>query len=474
MAEGLKPEICVIGGGPGGIAVAMAAARHGVPVVLVEKGQMGGFNLTRGSIPSKALVAAAGYYETLRRGPAIGVTGAPLQVNLGRVHDHIRSVTEAVAPNVSAERLRALGVTVISGPAHFADRHTAVVGDTSIRAGRFVIATGAVPAAPELPGLPGVDYATVDAAFDLTRKPTHLLIYGADARGLEIAQAYNRLGVDATVIDTGKALAAADPELTAPVIERLRAEGVRIRDGANLVGMARRRGGIRVTVKEAEGEIAIDGSHLLVVAGWAPNVDGLGLDAAAVAHNRAGIIVDRQLRTTNRRIFAIGDVIAGQQLANRAEAEADRVVRMMFSRLPSRGASPAIPAVASTDPGLATVGMNEAEAESRHKDIRVLRFPFAENDLSQAERTTSGMLKVVTSRGGAILGAGAVGRDAGEVIAPWSLAIANRLGIDAMASMVAAYPSRADISRRAAASFGTAGPAPRLPQRMLAMFRKSG
>ncbi|MBZ0227156.1 MAG: FAD-dependent oxidoreductase, partial [Bauldia sp.] len=188
MAEELTPDICVIGGGPGGIAVAVNAANSGVPVVLVEKGRMGGTNLASGAVPSKAFIAAANYYETLRRGPAIGVTGAPLQVNFGKVNEHIRSVVEAVAPNVSAERLTGLGVRVIAAVARFADRNTVIAGDMTIRARRFVVATGSVPAVPDLPGLDGVDVMTVDAAFDVTRKPSHLLVLGADSRGLELAQ----------------------------------------------------------------------------------------------------------------------------------------------------------------------------------------------------------------------------------------------------------------------------------------------
>ena len=196
MAEELKPDICVIGGGPGGIAVATAAASHGIPVVLVERARLGGANLSRGTIPSKALLAAANLHETLRRAPAFGVSAAPLQVNTGKVREHVRAVVEAVAVNVSAERLTALGVRVVTGDARFVDQRSVSVGETLINARRFVIATGSAPAMPDLPGLAEIEPISLESVFDLERKPSHLLIVGAGGYALELAQAYTRLGID--------------------------------------------------------------------------------------------------------------------------------------------------------------------------------------------------------------------------------------------------------------------------------------
>lgn len=475
MADVLTPDICVIGGGPGGIAVAAGAASAGAPVVLVEAGRMGGANLAYGAVPSKAFIAAARLHEDLRRGPAIGVTGAPLQVNFGKISEHVRAVVEAVAPNVSAERLAALGVTVIAAKAHFADRNTVVAGEATIRARRFVIATGAAPAVPALPGIETVEPTTAEAAFDATRKPSHLLVLGAGGRGLELAQAYNRLGVDATVIDEDEALSGTDRELATPIVERLAAEGVRFRVGARIAGLARRRGGIRVTLAESGGEeTVVDGSHLLVVKGRRPNTDGLGLEAAGIVHDAAGIRVDGKLRTTNRRVYAIGDVVAGPALAARAEHEARRVLRAILYRLSPAGRPGLVPEVTFTDPGLATVGASEAEATAKRKDVRVFRHPFADNDLSAAERTTAGMIKIVTDRGGLILGAAVVGRDAGELIAPWSVAVAKGLSADDLLAAVPPYPSRAEISRRVAAAFHGPGMASPWGRRFVDLMRRLG
>ncbi|MCB1488849.1 MAG: FAD-dependent oxidoreductase, partial [Bauldia sp.] len=429
-----------------------------------------------GTIPSKALIAAANRYEALRSGPLLGVTGAPLQVNLAKVHEHIRSAMDAVAANNSAERLSALGVTVIRAPVRFVDQRTAVAGDATIRARRFVIATGARPAAPRIPGIEDVDCLTFDTLFDATRKMGHLIVLGATRYGLELAQAYTRLGIDATVIDDRPALADQDPELVALVLERLHAEGIRIRDRTPIVAVARRRGGVRVTVAgRSEGEeIPVDGSHLLLATGSRPNVDGLSLDRAGIELDESGIKVDRQLRTTNSRVYAIGDVVAGAPSVSRAEHHADIVVKSALQHALVRGDPDAAPAQVLTDPPLASVGLRESEAEHRHRSIRVLRLPFSESDLAQTERATAGLIKVIATDRGQIVGAAAVGREAGEIIALWSLAIANRLDISAIQSFVAPYPTRSDISRRAAATFTGLGLTPQPKWRIIDLLRKFG
>lgn len=453
MTEMLTPDICVIGGGPAGIAVATRAVRSGFRAVLVERAKMGGANLAYGSIPSKALIAAAEHYELLRRGSTFGVTGAPIQVNLGKVSDHIRTVGRAVVPHVSAERLAALGVRVISAPARFTDRRTVVAGEFSIAARRFVLATGAVPAVPDVPGLTDVDYITPAGAFDITRKPGHILVLGANTHALELAQAYNRLGVATSVVDTLPALADEDSELSRIVVDRLRAEGIRIRDNAVITGVARRRGGVRMTVVEAGNEVLMDGSHLLVATGRSPNIAELGLDAAGISRDREGVKVNRHLRTTNRRVYAVGDVIAGPAVANRGDLQARRILHSILLHLPWRDRSMEVPVVTFTDPGLARIGVNESDARKKKGKIRVLRFPFIENDRARIEHMPTGFIKVITNPRGRILGAAIVGHEAGEQIALWSLAIANRLNVRAMVDFIPPYPSRADISRRVAETF---------------------
>ena len=229
-----------------------------------------------------------------------------------------------------------------------------------------------------------------------------------------------------------------------------------------------------MTIIEAEEEVAVDGSHLLVATGRAPNVANLGLEVAGIARDPDGVTVDRLLRTTNRRVYAIGDVIAGPRTASRAEYQAERVLHSILFRLPQRDRLSDIPVVTFTDPGLARIGLNEAEARRRDPKLRVLRFPFIENDHAQAERMPTGIIKVMTSRRGDILGAAIVGHEAGEQIALWSLAVANGLDIDAMAGFVPPYPSRAEISRRVAETFRGPGLTPHWRRRIIEFLRKFG
>jgi pyruvate/2-oxoglutarate dehydrogenase complex dihydrolipoamide dehydrogenase (E3) component len=479
MAEELTPDICVIGAGPGGIAAAKAAAAAGVPVVLVERAATGGHNLTAGTVPSKALIAAATIHEAFRAGPAFGVTGAPIQVNLGRVRSHIEETMAGIARNVSPERLSAQGIKVIIGAARFANPDLVVVGETQIKARRFIIATGSIPAVPQIPGLDTAEPMTLADGFDLTRKPAHLIVLGANRYALEFAQAYNRLGIDTTVIDEAAALPDVDPEIAIVLLDRLRAEGIRVRAGVKIAEVSRRRGGVRVLLTDpTEGEIAIDGSHIMIATGRWPDVESLGLAAAGIQWDKQGIVVDRQLRTTNRRVHAIGDVIAGAPLAGRAETQATGVVRSILYRVPLRDETATVPVVTWTDPAIASVGLDEAAARLHHRDIRVLRMPYSETDRAHIEREPAGVLKVIaTASTGRVLGAAIVGRNAGELIEPWSLAVANRLGLSAMAGHLPPYPSRAMLNRALAAAEKpnqSLGLTSAWRQRIIALFRKLG
>ena len=448
MAGELTPDICIIGGGPGGLAAAAAAASAGAKVVLIERGRLGGNNLVTGSIPSKALLASAAVYEALRSGPRFGVTGAPLQVDLVRARQHIGQATEGVAAGLTPERLAALGITVIAGEARFASPELIAVETTAIRARHVIIATGGAPAMPDIPGLDGAEALTFADAFELTRHPSHLVVLGGGPYALELAQAYNRLGMDATVISETPFLPDFDPEHAAIVTDRLRAEGVGLRV-AKVTLIARRRSGLRLTLDDAgEGEAGFDASHLLVATGRMPDVERLGLAAGGIASTADGITVDRNFRTSNPRVRAIGDAIAGPALVERARGEGEAVVRSILRRVPA-GKARTIPAAAFTDPGLAAVGMSEPEARLHHRSIRVYRFPIGDSDRAHIEHDRTGALKVIATVGGRrVVGASIVGRGAAELIAPWTLAVTNRLPLAAMESLVAAYPTRSEIDRR--------------------------
>ncbi len=454
MPEMLKPDICVIGAGSGGLTVAATAASFGVDVVLIERDRMGGDCLNFGCVPSKALIAAAKQAHTIHKAPVFGVSAGEPAVDFKAVHDHIHGVIGAIAPNDSVERFTSLGVKVIEAEASFIDRRTVAAGDYQIRPRRFVIATGSQPFVVPIPGLDKVPYLTNETIFDLTKQPGHLIIIGGGPIGIELAQAYARLGSQVTVLEAMTALGKDDPELTARVLDSVRADGVVVRDNTKVIKVAKQgRYGVRVTVDAGDGEETLTGTNLLVATGRTPNVDSLKLDAARVAHSRKGIEVGANLRTSNRRIYAIGDVAGGFQFTHWAGYQAGLVIRAILFRMRARMNNDLVPWATFTDPELAHVGLTEDQARKRAKTIRVLRWPFAENDRAQAERQPVGEVKVITDKKGRILGADIVGAHAGDLIGMWAMAIAKKMTVRDMTSLVLPYPTFAEINKRVSVSF---------------------
>lgn len=480
MTELITPDICVIGAGSGGLTVAAAAAAFGVPVVLVERGKMGGECLNNGCVPSKALIAAARRAHGATGLGAFGITTSLPQVDFARVHDHVQRVIAAIAPNDSKERFTGLGVRVIAGEARFKDRDVvAVGGDVEIKARRVVIATGSSPAIPAISGLARVPFLTNETVFDLKVCPEHLIVVGAGAMGLELAQAFRRLGAAVTVLEMAAPLAREDAECARIVLEQLAEEGVVVRQGVTIAHVEASGAGVAVVLSgeggQGGGHERVAGSDLLIAAGRRPNVEGLALDAAGIAHTGAGITVNRALRTSNRRVYAIGDVVSGgPKFTHAANYHAGLVIRSVLFRLPVKADDALIPRVTFTDPELAHVGLTEDEARRASRTIRILRWPYAENDRAQAERATRGHIKVVTDKGGRIVGATIVGHGAGELITTWSLALANRLNIRAFVGTVVPYPTFGEIGKRAAITYFTPHLTSPFVRRIIGWLRRLG
>ena len=450
MAERLKPDICVIGAGSGGLSVAAAAAQFGVDVVLIEKGEMGGDCLNTGCVPSKAMIASAKRAQNMRDAGKFGIAPARPRIDPAGVHDHVHGVIAAIAPLDSVERFTGLGVHVIEAEGRFSDRRTVVAGDYEISARRFVVATGSSPGIPPIPGLDKVPFFTNETIFDNNRALEHLMIVGGGPIGMELAQAHRRLGSKVTVLEAFTPLGKDDPELTAIVLGQLKSEGIDIRAGIRIERLEKSRGGVRAIITEDGMERQIEASHLLVAAGRSPNVDGLGLEDAGIEFDRKGIKVTRGLKTTNKHVYAIGDVAGSLQFTHMANYHAGIVIRNALFRMPVKASSSNIPWVTYTEPELAHVGLSEAGARERHGDIRIMRWPYAENDRAQAEHATQGLIKVVTTKRGRILGATIVGEHAGELIQLWVMAMSKKMKIGAITSIVFAYPALSEISKRAA------------------------
>jgi pyruvate/2-oxoglutarate dehydrogenase complex dihydrolipoamide dehydrogenase (E3) component len=456
MAETLKPDLCVIGAGSGGLSVAAAAAAFGVSVVLIEKHKMGGDCLNTGCVPSKALLAAAKRAAVMRNAAQFGVTASTVDVDFRKVHDHVQRVIAAIAPTDSMERFAGLGVRVIKGHAKFKDRRTVAVGDIEVRARRFVIATGSTSALPPIPGIDEGPYLTNETVFDLTERPDSLIVVGAGPIGLEMAQAFRRLGSEVTVLEAAQPLAKDDPECAAIVLDQLEREGVVIRSGVKVVRVKHASGRVSVTFEGPGGEETGEGRYLLVATGRKPSTDGLDLEVARIKYDRSGIAVNKKLKTTSRRVYAIGDAAAGQlQFTHAANYHAGLVIRNALFRLPVKVNNDVVPWVTYTEPELAQTGLTEAQARARGIKIQILRWPYHDNDRAQAERETHGHIKVITTHKGKILGASIVGAQAGELIAMWTLAIAQRLNIRSLTGVVLPYPTLSEIGKRAAIDYFT-------------------
>ncbi|WP_374444807.1 NAD(P)/FAD-dependent oxidoreductase [Stella sp.] len=446
--NGIEADLCVIGAGAAGLGVAAGAAQMGARTVLVERDRMGGDCLHTGCVPSKALLAAAARAATAGDAGRFGIDAGPVRVDFDRVRAHVRRTIDAIAPHDSEARFSGLGVTVLRADARFTGPAEVHAGDTVVRARRFVVATGSTPSVPDVPGLGQVPYLTNETVFDQPALPGHLVVMGGGPVGIEMAQAHRRLGSRVTLLERDRILARDDPELVAVVRDRLTAEGVTIREGVHISAATAVDG--QVVVALADGGTPVTGSHLLVATGRQPTVSGLGLDAAGIVFTPAGITVDRHMRTSNRRVFALGDVVGGWQFTHMAGYQAGIVLRNALFRWPARLDGRAVPRVTYCDPELAAVGLSEAEARRSGAAVRVLRASFADNDRARAEGRPEGLVKVVTGRRGRILGAAIAGAHAGELIQPWVLAIGRGLGIGAMAAMVAPYPTLGEASRRAA------------------------
>ena len=482
LQQDIMPDLCVIGSDAVALATAAAAAAFGVSVVLVENGETGGAQRDGGALLSKALLAAAAHVNAIRTGGHFGVKIMRFGVDFNAVRAHVREALEAVASLQSRERLKGLGVRVITGAARFVDRKTVAVEGLEIQARRFVIATGSLPALPAIAGLAETPHFTCDNILDLAECPRHLIVIGAGPAGLEMAQAFRRIGADVTVLDRAEPLAQYDRECAAVLLDALAREHVTIRSNViiDTVRQAEVQGQQQVEVEiTTPGESGpdketIDGTHILVAAGRRANLAGLALEAARVRYGPRGVVVNRRLRARNRRVYAVGEAAGAPAYPQVAHHQAGLVVRNALFRTPLRPDRDAIPLVTYTDPELAQIGLMEDAARARHGAICVLRSSYDENDRAQANRATNGHIKIVTDRRGGIRGATIVGAQAAENIATFSLAINQQLNIEALAGLIVPYPSFAEVGKRAAMTYFTGGLTSPLVRRIIGWLRRFG
>ncbi|MBM2294226.1 FAD-dependent oxidoreductase [Sulfitobacter pseudonitzschiae] len=446
----IKTDILIIGAGSGGLSVAAGAVQMGADVTLLEGHKMGGDCLNYGCVPSKALIAAAKAAHGQRHSAQYGVADAPGTVDYAAVMEHVADVIAQIAPVDSVERFEGLGVRVIREWGRFTGPHKVQAGDVEITARRIVIATGSSPLVPPIDGLDSVPFMTNETLFDLRDRPDHLLIVGGGPIGMEMAQAHVRLGCKVTVIEGDTALGKDDPELAQVVLQSLKDEGVEIAENAKASRISGSAGDITI---ETEDGRSFHGTHLLMAVGRKTNTERLNLEAAGIATTKRGVKVDDSLRTSNRRVYAIGDVAGGMQFTHVAGYHAGVIIRSMLFSLPSKAKTAHIPWATYTDPELAQVGLTEAQARAQHGDrLEVVRFDYHHNDRAIAERKTRGFIKVMVVKGRPV-GASIVGYQAGELINLWALALANNMKMGQIAAMVSPYPTIGEVNKRAAGAY---------------------
>ena len=373
-----------------------------------------------------------------------GVDAEP-SVDFGRVMQHVHGAIAAIEPHDSQTRFEAMGAEVVRAHARLTGPDTIEADGRTWRAKHIVLAVGSRPSVPPIEGLADVPYLTNETLWSLKEQPEHLVILGGGNIGVEMAQAFRRLGSEVTVIERARMMSHDDPDLVRFVRDALTEEGVTVHESVTAERVEKTDAGISVHLSDGRD---VAGSHLLVALGRTPNLENLGLDAAGVETGKA-IKVDSRLRTSNKRIFAVGDCREGPQFTHAAGYDGGIVVRNAVFRLPAKADYSAMPWCTYTDPELAQVGMTEQRARAELPDVTTAEAGFEDNDRAVAEGRTAGRIKLVLSRG-KLVGCGIVGPHAGELIHSWALALSKGMGARDLTGYIAPYPTLGEISKAGA------------------------
>jgi len=448
-----KVDFCIIGAGSGGLTVAAVASQLGCKVVLIEKNKMGGDCLNYGCVPSKSLLAAGKCAQSMRQADRFGIENANPEIDMKKIIARVQAVIATIAPHDSVERFNQLGVDVIMGEGRFVDKKTVQVNETFIEAKHTIVATGSRAAIPPIPGLDDVPYLTNETIFSIEEKPAHLIIMGGGPIGCELAQAFLNLGVKVTVLEMFNILPKDEPEMVDILRTHLLDDGLQLYEKVKVLNCTKTEDGVVVTFEDGPESKEIAGSHLLVAAGRRVNIENLNLEAAGIQYNARGIKVNRSLRSSNKRVYAIGDCAGSFQFTHAAGYHASIVIRKTLFKLPAKVDHKAMPWVTYTHPEMAHVGLTTAMADQLGKRYHVEKFSFADIDRAQAEHATLGGIMVLVDKKARILGVTILGEQAGELILPWGIAISHGLKMSAMASCIAPYPTMSDITKRVASQY---------------------
>jgi pyruvate/2-oxoglutarate dehydrogenase complex dihydrolipoamide dehydrogenase (E3) component len=442
-----KQDVVVIGGGPGGLVIASVAGQLGLRVTLIEKSEhLGGDCLHSGCIPSKTLINTARLAHRMRHGARYGLANCAPAVDIHRVLDRVDSVIARIQEHDDPERFRGYGCELRFGAARFLSPHEVSVNEEIIRGRRFVIATGSQPVIPPIPGIAEVGYDTNETIFRRRELPPRLAVIGGGPVGVELAQAFTRLGSRVTLIEAAeRVLPMADSEVSAVLRTVLEGEGITLHLSCQ-VATARRDGDSRQLFLTSGASVECE--RILIAAGRRPDVFGLGLDEAGVKHNARQVLVDARLRTRQPHIYAVGDVCGPYQFTHMAEYQAGVVLGGLLFRIPRKVDYRVVPRVTYTEPEVAEVGLTEQEAQARGRRYAIARFPFSEIDRALTDGVGEGFVKILVARG-RLVGASLVGAHAGELIHELALAMKVKARTADISRLIHAYPTLSQIHRRA-------------------------
>jgi pyruvate/2-oxoglutarate dehydrogenase complex dihydrolipoamide dehydrogenase (E3) component len=468
-------DLVVLGAGSGGLNVALGAARLGARVALVEKRTPAGGYTHSAAIASKALIAAARLAHEIRRADRFGLSVAPLAIDFPAVMARVHATAAGSGGGCTDDSLRSQGIDVVHGAAAFEAYDTLLLdGKTRLNAHRFVIATGSSPAIPAIPGLADAGALDCSSIWSLDALPPELVVLSAEPIGIELAQAFARLGSKVTVlVGTSSILPWEDAGVSGRAQDILTAEGIVFRTSAEVtqVVVQGERRICTVRDKATAATTEVSGTQLLVAAGRRANVEGLNLEAVGVhASPEHGIEVDDYLQTSSTRILAIGDVVLGHAFTYAAERQAAVAVQNAVLRIPRKINYAAMPWATFIDPEVASVGLTEAEANELHPDFRVLRAELSEADRARIDGRTEGFAKLIVTPGGKILGATIMGPDATLVIQELVLALEHGLTLPNIAETFHTYPTYASLVGRLAGEFAAARSGTKLVHKALCWF----
>jgi pyruvate/2-oxoglutarate dehydrogenase complex dihydrolipoamide dehydrogenase (E3) component len=471
-------HLVVIGGGTAGLVSAAIAAGLGARVALVERHLLGGDCLNVGCVPSKAMIAAARSWQAAAESSR--VFGGPRVAggaDFGEAMTRMRRLRAGLSRVDGAPRFRDLGVDVFLGDARFVAAAASVDGRT-LRFHRAIVATGARPAVPAIPGLEAAGFLTNETVFTVTEAPRRLIVLGAGPVGCELAQAFAGFGTEVTLVGQGPQLLPREDADAAAIVERaMSANGVRVLLQARAV-RAQRQDGVRVLSVEREGRTeGLAGEHLLVAAGRVPNVEGLGLETAGVTFDRHGVTVDDRLQTTNPLVYAVGDVSSRYRFTHAADAQARLVVAnaLFFGIGGGKVSRLVMPWVTYTSPEVAHVGMSGREADEAGHRVQTITVPLGEVDRAVLDGREEGMFRVHLRAGtDRILGATLVAEHAGEMMGEITLAMTARLGLGRIGATIQPYPTQSEVFRKAADSWRRSKLTPTARRVLAAFFRVVG